>query len=345
MKTSIRIFTIFKIPVELDFSFMILMLFIYILAFSDFISLRIAILITLVFVTVVIHELAHSYVAGHFGVKIEKIVLLPIGGVSKMEEIPRIPRQEFLISIAGPLTNIIIAVIFYFIKLLQIFPVSVITFIEDLILINFLLAFFNLIPAFPMDGGRILRSLLAERMNYLRSTELAANLGKFLAILMAMAGIFFPNFFLILIALFIYIGAEHEYHAVLLSSLLEGVKVADVMTPDPITLDPSLTVKNALDLVFKYKHMGYPVTEDDKLKGIVTFDDLSNAKGEDIEISEIMTRDVITVDADDDAIIALEKLSRYDLGRLPVLDNNKLVGIVSKTDLIRTLDLMRKTRK
>jgi len=342
MKTSLRIFKIFGIPIELDFSFLILIISIYLLAFSGFISLEMAVLITLVFVTVVIHELSHSYVARHFGVEIEKILLLPRGGIAKMEGIPRVPRQELLISIAGPLTNLIIAAAFYGIQSTRIFPQTITEFIGNFILVNIILALFNLIPAFPMDGGRILRALLAEKMSYLRSTEVAANLGKFLAILMAMAGIFF-NFFLILIALFIYIGAEQEYRLVLISSLLEGVKVGDVMTPDPITLKPSTTVKEALETVFKYKHMGYPVTENNELKGIVTFQDLSSAE-KDAPISEIMTKDLITVDIDDDAILALEKLTSHDLGRLPVLKDNKLVGIISKTDLIRTLDIMRRTK-
>jgi len=342
MKTSLRIFKIFGIPIELDFSFLILIISIYLLAFSGFISLEMAVLITLIFVTVVIHELSHSYVALHFGVKIEKILLLPIGGIAKMEEIPRVPRQELLISIAGPLTNLIIAATFYGIQSTRILPQTITNFIGNFILVNIVLALFNLIPAFPMDGGRILRALLAEKMTYLRSTEISANLGKFLAILMAMAGIFY-NFFLILIALFIYIGAEQEYRLVFISSLLEGVKVGDVMTPEPITLKPSSTVREALETVFKYKHMGYPVTENNELKGIVTFQDLSNAE-KDATISEVMTKNVITVDINDDAILALEKLTSHDLGRLPVLKDNKLVGIISKTDLIRTLDIMRRTK-
>lgn len=342
MKTSIKIFKIFDIPIELDFSFLILIISIYFLAFLELISLELAVLITLIFVTVVIHELAHSYVARRFGVKIEKILLLPIGGIAKMEEIPRVPRQELLISIAGPSTNLIIAATLYGIGSMGIFPHAITEFIANFILVNVVLALFNLIPAFPMDGGRILRALLAEKMSYLRSTEVAANLGKFLAILMAMAGIFF-NLFLILIALFIYIGAEQEYRLVFISSLLEGVKVSDVMTPDPITLKPSSTVREALETVFKYKHMGYPVTENGELKGIVTFHDLSSAD-ENTPVSEVMTEDVITVDINDDALIALEKLTSHDLGRLPVVKEGKLVGIISKTDLIRTLDIMRRTK-
>ncbi|MBC7119204.1 MAG: site-2 protease family protein, partial [Methanobacteriaceae archaeon] len=169
-----KIFKIFDIPIELDFSFLILIISIYFLAFLEFISLELAVLITLIFVTVVIHELAHSYVARRFGVKIEKILLLPIGGIAKMEEIPRVPRQELLISIAGPSTNLVIAAALYGIGSLGIFPHAITEFIANFILVNVVLALFNLIPAFPMDGGRILRALLAEKMSYLRSTEVAA---------------------------------------------------------------------------------------------------------------------------------------------------------------------------
>ena len=226
MTNSIRIFRVAGIPVELDFSFLLLMLFIYILAYLGFVSLQLAILITLVFVTVVIHELAHSYVAMGFGVKINSILLLPIGGVSRMEEIPRVPRGEFLISIAGPLTNILIAMLVSVPILLDVTgPLTGLA--GEFLAVNLLLALFNLIPAFPMDGGRILRAILAERMGHMRATEIAASLGKIIAVFMAVLGVFY-NFFLILIGLFIYIGAEQEYQATLISSLLEGVTVADV---------------------------------------------------------------------------------------------------------------------
>lgn len=338
--TSVKIFSVYGIPIELDFSFLLLMLFIYLLAYLGFLSLNLAVLITLVFVTVVIHELAHSYVALRFGVNIKSILLLPIGGVSRMEEIPRIPRQEFLISIAGPLTNIVIALITGVPLLLGLGGAAA-GFAGDFLAVNLLLAIFNLIPAFPMDGGRILRAILAERLSYIRATRIASNLGKIIAVIMAVTGLFY-NFFLILIGFFIYIGAEQEYQATLISSLLDGIMVADIMTEDPVTLRPDMTVKDALDVMFREKHMGYPVTEDGELRGIVTFHDISDAR-RDLRVGDVMTGDVVTVRDDDEVTAALEKMNRLQLGRLPVMRDGELIGIISRTDIVRTLNLMNRT--
>ncbi|MCQ8905441.1 MAG: CBS domain-containing protein [Methanothermobacter sp.] len=338
--TSVKIFSVYGIPIELDFSFLLLMLFIYLLAYLGFLSLNLAVLITLVFVTVVIHELAHSYVALRFGVNIKSILLLPIGGVSRMEEIPRIPRQEFLISIAGPLTNIVIALITGVPLLLGLGGAAA-GFAGDFLAVNLLLAIFNLIPAFPMDGGRILRAILAERLSYIRATRIASNLGKIIAVIMAVTGLFY-NFFLILIGFFIYIGAEQEYQATLISSLLDGIMVADIMTEDPVTLRPDMTVKDALDVMFREKHMGYPVTEDGELRGIVTFHDISDAR-RDLRVGDVMIGDVVTVRDDDEVTAALEKMNRLQLGRLPVMRDGELIGIISRTDIVRTLNLMNRT--
>jgi len=195
------------------------------------------------------------------------------------------------------------------------------------------------IPAFPMDGGRILRAILAERMGHMRATEIAASLGKIIAVFMAVLGVFY-NFFLILIGLFIYIGAEQEYQATLISSLLEGVTVADVMTRDPVTMDPDITVDEALEFVMSKKHMGYPVVEGDEMIGIVTFHDLSDAERT-RNVREVMTEDVVTVNEDDELISALEKLNSMNLGRLPVMGDGRLRGIISRTDILRTLNLLR----
>lgn len=348
MKTSIKIMRVFGIPIELDASFLILIIFIYVMAFLKLISLQLAVLITLIFVTVVIHELSHSYMAQHYGVEIERIVLLPIGGVSQMGEIPHSPRQELLISVVGPLTNMVIAVIIYIIYLgsNNFLPALVNEFLLEFTLVNVVLGLFNLVPAFPMDGGRILRAALAQKMEYLRATEISVYIGKLLAIVMAVAG-FYVSIFLILIALFIYIGADQEYKATLISSLLTGMKVKEIMTPDVKTLSPQDTVQDALEKMFEFKHMGYPVTEDGNLLGIVTFHDLSNVEDREYTLlRDIMTSQLITAQPDEEVSSALEKISLNNLGRLPVIEGNQLVGIISKTDIVKVLELMKnKTKK
>lgn len=344
MRYSLKIFSIFGIPVELHVSFLLLMLAIYLVAIFNLIpgvDVIVAILITLLFVTVVLHELTHSYVAQRYGVEIERIVLLPIGGVSAMKELPEDPHQELRIALAGPLTNLVIAAALYPVFLF--YGNSLSSGLNFLfyyfILLNFLLGAFNLLPAFPMDGGRVLRAFLAERMNFIKATELAASIGKQLAIIMAIIGIFF-NPFLIFIAIFVYLGADQESKMVLVNTLLEGVYVRDIMTREVKTIKPTDTVSDVLTFMFQHKHMGYPV-ENGKLMGIVTFHDLSNVpeKEKDQPISKFMTKELIVTSPDEDVSKSLERLNMNNIGRLPVLEEGELVGIISKTDIIKALEI------
>ncbi len=343
MKYSLKVFSIFGIPVELHVSFLALMIIIYLIAFLNFlpyVNLITAVLITLIFVTVVIHELSHSYIAKRYGIKIERIVLLPIGGISEMEEIPKDPSKELRIALAGPVSNIIIGGFCYLLLIISFNYVSAVIqgALYYFVLVNLLLGFFNLLPAFPMDGGRILRAFLAERMSFIRATKLSASIGKQFAIIMAIVGVFF-NFLLILVAIYVYLGAESEYRSVLISTLLEDDKVSDVMTTEVHTVNPSNTVAETLKVMFKEKHMGYPVTEDGNLLGMITFHDLSKIPEDkrEIPVKDIMSRNLIISPPDEELIKTIEKLNRNRIGRVPVVEKNMLVGIVSKTDLTSVL--------
>ncbi len=343
MKYSFKIFSVFGIPVELHITFLILMILIYIVAFFKIIpsiNLLTAVLITLVFATVVIHELSHSYLAKRYGIKIERIVLLPIGGLSEMEEIPKDPAQELRIALAGPVSNLIIALISYIVLIIFGSFLSIVLSgaLYYFIIVNLLLGLFNLLPAFPMDGGRILRAFLAERMSFIKATKLAASIGKQFAIIMAIIGVFF-NFLLILIAIFVYIGADAEYKQVIVSTLLADEMVKDIMTTDVHTLNPENTVQETLKTMFREKHMGYPVIDNGKLVGIITFDDISKIpeNERDMLIKDIMTRKLILSDPNEDLVETIGKLNKNRIGRVPVVENGELVGIVSKTDITNTL--------
>lgn len=345
MKYSLKIFKVFGIPVELHYSFLLLMLAIYLVAILNLIpgvDVMVAILVTLLFVAVVLHELTHSYVALGYGVEIESIVLLPIGGVSAMKEMPKDPHQELMIAVAGPLVNLVLAAALY--PLLLIFGNSLSPGLNFLlyyfILMNLLLGGFNLLPAFPMDGGRVLRAYLAERMSFVKATEMAASIGKSLAVTMAIIGIFF-NPFLILIAIFVYLGADQESKMVLLNTLLEGINVKDIMTGEVKTVKPTDTVENVLKVMFQHRHMGYPVYDDGKLLGIITFHDLSPVPEEKkkLLVEEFMTQDVLVTSPDEDVATVLGKLNLNNVGRLPVIEEDKLVGIISKTDIIKALEM------
>jgi len=343
MKYSLKIFSVFGIPIELHITFLVLMLLIYIVAFFKIIpaiNLLTALLITLVFVTVVIHELSHSYLAKRYGIKIDRIVLLPIGGLSEMEEIPKDPAQELRIALAGPVSNLVIALISYIVLILFGSSLSAVLLgvLYYFTIINLILGLFNLLPAFPMDGGRILRAFLAERMSFIKATKLAANIGKQFAIIMAVIGVFF-NILLILIAIFVYVGADAEYKSVLVSTLLGDEMVKDVMTKDVHILNPENTVQETLKTMFSEKHMGYPVTDNGKLVGIITFDDISKIpeNERDVLIKDIMTRKLIISDPNEDLVETIGKLNKNRIGRVPVVRNGELVGIVSKTDITNTL--------
>lgn len=345
MKYSLKIFTVFGIPVELHFSFLLLMLAIYLVAILNLIpgvDVIVAILITLLFAAVVLHELTHSYVALGYGVEIERIVLLPIGGVSAMKEMPKDPHQEVMIAVAGPLVNLVLAAVLY--PVFLIFGDSLSPGLNFLlyyfILMNLLLGAFNLLPAFPMDGGRVLRAYLAERMSFVKATEMAASIGKTLAVIMAIIGIFF-NPFLILIAIFVYLGADQESKMVLLSTLLEGINVKDIMTGEVKTVRSTDTVEEVLKVMFQRRHMGYPVYDDGKLLGIITFHDLSPVPEEkkNLPVEQFMTRDVLVTSPDEDVATVLEKLNLNNVGRLPVIEEDKLVGIISKTDIMKALEI------
>lgn len=345
MKYSLRIFKVFGIPVELHISFLLLMLLVYAVALFRLVpgvDLTLAILVTLVFAVVVLHELSHSYVALRYGVVIERIVLLPIGGVSAMKDLPRDPGQELRIAVAGPLVNFLLAGIFYpvFFILGSSLSPSINFLLYYFILFNLLLGAFNLLPAFPMDGGRVLRAFLAERMNYVRATELAASIGKQLAILMAIVGIFI-NPFLILIAIFVYIGAQGEYQMVMMKTLLSGILVKDIMTHEVKTVNPQDSVSDVLKNMFQHKHMGYPVYQDGNLLGIITFHDISKVQEEerDKPVEQFMTRDLIITKPNEELTLTLEKMTLNNIGRLPVLDGGRLVGIVSKTDIMKAMDI------
>jgi Zn-dependent protease/CBS domain-containing protein len=346
MRYSFKIFSVFGIPIELHISFLLLMILIYAVAIVNLVpgvDLNAALLITLLFVTVVLHELAHSYVAQRYGIKIDKIILLPIGGVSALEEFPDDPGQEFRIAIAGPLVNFIIAIICYgiFLGLSGTYPL-IGSFLNYFALINVFLGAFNLIPAYPMDGGRVLRAFLAGRMSYLQATETAASVGKFLAISMAVAGIFW-DYLLILIALFIYIGADEEYKEIMTSTILEGIKVGEIMSREVKTVKPETKVEEIMEIMFQDKHMGYPVMDGENMSGIVTFNDISQAKeGEGKKpVSEFMTHELVVTSPDEPLNDAMAKLNDADVGRLPVVENSQLVGIISRTDIMRAMEILK----
>jgi len=284
-----------------------------------------------IFISVLIHELSHSLVARRLGAEVKGIMLFIFGGVAMIEKMPKEPNKEFLIAVAGPLSSFALAL----------FGLSMPVFRQFFFLFgyfNLILAIFNLIPAFPMDGGRILRSFLARRLSYVKATKISADIGKILAVIMGITGLF-TNIWLTLIALFIYIGAVEEEKAVTLEGLLAKYKVRDVMTPNPIYVTPDMSVGDVIDLMLKYKHVGYPVVENDRLVGIITLKDVINAD-KDASVADVMSTNPITVTPDTSVIKALKIMGERNIGRLPVVEDGKLVGIVSRSDIVKLAEIL-----
>jgi len=375
---SIRIGRIFGIPIYMHLTFLIILpLFIYIfsappnqvtvfgipLSFKD---LQVAdwvkyawgtVATVLFFVTVLLHEFAHSYLALKYGVKIKRITLMIFGGVSEMEEVPRGYGQEWRMAAAGPLTSFVIGAASYFgwyALGLVANPPMVITALSVLFgvmaIYSLLLAGFNFIPAFPMDGGRVLRSLFAERMPFLEATRRAARIGRYFAIGMSIFGILTLNFFFIIIALFVYIGATEEEQSTAISESLHGTPVGKIMTTDVQVVHPDTTIHQLNDLMLSTKHMGFPVV-DRGLVGIVTLTDthkVSRDRLEHMNVADIMTRNVITVPPDMDSAKALNIMLEHRISRLVVLQGQVIVGIITQKDFLRavnTLALQKQTAR
>jgi Zn-dependent protease len=288
------------------------------------------------FISVLFHELSHSITGKRRGVEVKGIVLFIFGGVSMLDRIPEEPKKEIEIAFSGPLFSIAVGVVFYALYLLQVSILS--EFSRVFAMYNFFLAFFNLIPAFPLDGGRILRGFLSKRIGFIKATKISAEIGKLIAFVMGLFGLF-VNPWLILIAFFIYMGANEEEKLVMVENVLKRVKVIDIMSSSPITVSPDTSVKEVLQLMLKTKHLGYPVVDRDKIVGIVTLRDITNVD-EDVPVGEVMRKDVITIAPLASAFDAFKIMNEKGVGRLPVVYEDRVVGIVSKTDLMRTLEIL-----
>lgn len=358
MRDSYRIGRILGIPVELHVSFLLLLLLVFI--YSIAVNFQAFIYLVLLFTVVTLHELSHSVVARRYGIAINRITLLPFGGIASMEELPRNPVQELKIAVAGPGFNFIMSavtlgVLYVFDSLSLIFPLfdfsisSPMTLLAVFFKVNLLLGVFNLfVPALPMDGGRVFRSLLALRLGFNTATEIATGIAKMIAVLFALLGVLLPNLWLVFIAFFVYLGAVQESEMLRVNFLLSGMKVRDLMTHGVVSVSPDITLEELAELMLERKHMGYPVLSDGgRLEGIVTFTDLSKVpRGEwgRTRVADVMSREVLTVTSDTDASEAFLTLARAGVGRLPVVDDGVLTGILSRTDLLRALEVMRLKR-
>jgi Zn-dependent protease/CBS domain-containing protein len=300
-------------------------------------------IVLFLFVFVVFHEIAHSIVARRYGIKVRKIILYPIGGVSEIEEIPDNPAQEWRMSIAGPATSIVLGAVLLSAGALttpKLFTINSFTsvtgnFLYDLATLNILLGVFNLIPAFPMDGGRVFRALLAERMKYSDATRYAVYLGKVFGIIMVAVGFVFPSYFLlILVGIFVYIGASEEAEQTIVSTTLAGVRVKDVMQSEVGSVSPQQTLAEAWEMMFKNRYHDALVSKEGTLQGIVIWDELMKVKPEErsIMMVEQMPLKIVSLYPDESILEANKIMARERINLIPVVDREvprKVVGVLT----------------
>jgi Zn-dependent protease/predicted transcriptional regulator len=340
MGWSISIGRIFGIKFKIHITFFLLLFFIFISVLNQR-GYHSAVLATLficaIFICVLIHEIGHSLIARRFGKEAKSITLLPIGGVATMEEMPEKPAQEIAMSIVGPLINLAIAGILYLfvgqwtgISSPNLYPGSIQAFFAGLIGVNIMLAIFNLIPAFPMDGGRVLRGILAMKMDYVRATSAAVSIGQGLAMLFILFGIFF-NWWLALIGLFLYIGAGSEKQQVLLKSLLRQVPASEAMTTEFVALRPNDTLRKAIEHFHHGCQDDFPVLGDKGIEGVLTRGRILasiHEKGLDVLVSEIMDRTFASVDPKMPLNDVYKKLLSSQKTAVAIVDKGSVKGMV-----------------
>lgn len=291
-----------------------------------------------IFVCVVLHEFGHALTARKFGIQTRDITLLPIGGLARLERMPEDPKQELWVASAGPAVNVVIAAVLYgvlvavgahpdFTNLRWVGG----SFLNKLMVVNVWLVAFNLLPAFPMDGGRVLRAFLATRMEYTRATQAAARVGQMMAFFFGFVGLF-TDPFLVFIALFVWMGAEQEAAMVQMKSSLGGIPVARVMLTDFRALQPDDTLATAINHILAGWQQDFPVVFGDHVLGVLRREDLMRALaqgGSGALVRDAMQRDVVTADSHDMLETALARLRECNCRTLPVVHNGQLVGMLT----------------
>ncbi len=298
--------------------------------------------ILVLFACVVLHEFGHALTARRYGYPTKDIVLLPIGGVSRFERMPEKPWQEFWGAVAGPAVNFFIGAAIYIYLFISSGwkPVSGLSmttgpFLERILMANLALMLFNLIPAFPMDGGRVLRALLATRMDHVRATQVAASVGQGLALVFGLIGLFYDPF-LLFIALFVWIGAAQESHSLQIKDAFSGIPIQAVMQKRFNTLSTNNTLADAVKLTVDTSQHDFPVMWGDRVMGILTRANLLSGLsqyGPDQLVTSVMQREFDTAQTNERLDGVLNRLAASPGRIMPVLQDGKLIGLVSMENL------------
>ena len=378
MGSSITLFRIRGIDVRVHWTFVLILIY-GAFAYRDVASTPTAgaaygvLVILLLFVCVTLHEFGHALVAQYFKVKVPSITLLPIGGVAQLEKMPDKPFQEFLIAIAGPIVNFAISLVLLPIWMVvvtvaarsnSVAPLSwnvfaliqrlmgdsgkagVDNLLAYLILINVALALFNLLPAFPMDGGRILRSVLATAMPYVQATRLSVMIGRMVAVVLAIWGVTSGNISALLIAFFVYVGGGSEQEAVESRAVLKDIPIADALTPNAANLYTSEHISKAVDLIMSSYQTDYPVLDlSGTFVGVLTRARLITGlreHGPDARVVDVMiaANQLPSMQIEGNLAQVWEKITSTGVRAVAIRDGSQFKGLITVDDVTELFQVM-----
>lgn len=350
MKGSFKLGKIDDISVYIHWTFSLLLLFIVYVNYKAGQNttqiLWSLLFIACIFLTVFLHELGHALTAKKFGIKTKDITLLPIGGLARLERLPEKPSEELMVAFAGPLVNIVLAIgtgLFISLPntseemLVQLANgVNANNFFLNFYLVNIVLAIFNLIPAFPMDGGRVLRALLSYKLERHVATKIAARIGQILAVGFIFLG-FFANPFLIFIGLFVFMGAQIESEYTESKYMLKGYKVRDVLMKQYPTIDYNETLETAVKLMLDSQNKHFLVTQNGIPMGTLNREQIIEGlskKEEEAELPSIIDKNLILLQADSLLEDVFELVYKHKSTLMLVMENNQLIGTLDTENLL-----------
>lgn len=354
MKWSFHLSRIAGIDVRIHFTFVLLLVWFGFVYYAEggqaamFAGLS---FIILLFVCVVLHEFGHALAARAYGINTPDITLLPIGGVARLERMPDKPWQELVVALAGPAVNVVIAFALYVVigRFFQAGELEQIAegggnLLTRLLAINVILVVFNLLPAFPMDGGRVLRAVLAMRMKHARATQIAATVGQVVAVLFGLAAVYGGNPFLLFIAVFVFFGARGEASYAVLKEAAEETRVGTIMQPMGPVLSPGMSASEAAQLAMTGNAGILPVVDRSlRLLGVVPVDALANALRWDpyVKIDTLVRHDLSSMGANVTLSEAFSRMRESSQGVFPVVNaSGELVGLLGREDLAAALGIL-----
>src|SRR3972149_8364280 len=367
-RSSIKLFKVFGIEIRLDYSwFIIFALFAYYFGFIYFpsvlpglntglLALITIVTVIIVFISLLIHEMSHSLVARRQGTNVERITLYLFGGMSQIEKEPETPYSEFVMAVAGPAASFVIAAIFGIIWFFTRSITLVSEPVKYLAFINIALGVFNILPGYPLDGGRILRSIIWKTTgNLQRATFIASTVGRVIGFMIIATGILFiftGNFlngiWLAFIGWFLQSSAQMGYRQLIFETSIKGIKVRDVMNENIVDVTKNTTLQDLVDDYFmKYRFGRFPVIENEKTKkliGVISLHDVKGIPKE--EWMEVKAGDIVKrisenekVDATMELSDAIKQTGKNDLGHLVVMSGDRSRGIITKSDVMRFIKI------